>query len=98
MPPLQRNKSNHDLADRQARARLNLEYRAEVARRAGHGQEGQEVARRAGLDPEGRAVSCDSSRPQSRAVTPLPYLETVQAQRLEVPSVGGEVLAHSKAE
>ena len=26
--PLQRNRSNHDLADRQARARLNLEYRA----------------------------------------------------------------------
>merc|ERR1711974_425951 len=30
--PLQRNRSNHDLADRQARARLNLEYRAERAR------------------------------------------------------------------
>lgn len=28
--PLQRNRSNHDLADRQARARLNLEYRARV--------------------------------------------------------------------
>ena len=30
--PLQRNRSNHDLADRQARARLNLEYRAERAK------------------------------------------------------------------
>ena len=28
--PLQRNRSNHDLADRQARARLNLEYRSRV--------------------------------------------------------------------
>ena len=28
--PLQRNRSNHDLADRQARARLNLEYRTRV--------------------------------------------------------------------
>ena len=28
--PLQRNRSNHDLADRQARARLNLEYKARM--------------------------------------------------------------------
>jgi len=86
VPPLQRNKSNHDLADRQARARLNLEYRAEVARRAG-------------LEGEGRAASCEAaSRPQSRAVTPLPYLETVQGQRLEVPTVAAEGPPHPKAE
>lgn len=80
---LGRVKSNHDLADRQARARLNLEYREEVARRQQEVDGGLHLARKVSTT----AVS-----------TTAPTSVVDSGQRLEVQSLQSGGGGHSKCE
>ena len=84
-------RSNHDLADRQARARLNLEYREEVARRQLEVDGGLHLARKVSATGVSTTASTVSTAPA--AVSTAPASIVASGQRLE--SCGG---GHSKCE
>ena len=76
-------RSNHDLADRQARARLNLEYREEVARRQQEVDGGLHLARK--VSTTGVSTTASTAMVDS-------------GQRLGVQSLQGSGGGHSKYE
>ena len=76
-------RSNHDLADRQARARLNLEYREEVARRQQEVDGGLHLARK--VSTTGVSTTASTAMVDS-------------GQRLEVQSLQSSGGGHSKCE